>query len=191
MPTQANTNLSSSEIDNTSDLIKAAIWNIENFSVLYNKHYVKVYQFIFRRTSDKELTFDLASVVFLKAMENLKNYRFTGIPFEAWLYRIALNEIYSLHRKKKLDLVYNLNTNYIQDIAAEIDSQEKDEMITHVLNALYSLKKEEMDIIEMRFFGKQSVRDIACILNLSENHTSVRIFRILKKLKVIITKKLK
>lgn len=172
--------------DRTAEMVSAAIRDIGKFSDLYNEHYSQVYYFIFRRTSEKELTFDLTSMVFLKAMENLKNYRYTGIPFTAWLYRIALNEIYGLHRKKKLDLVYNLDTARVQNLAQEIDGSDQEEMISIMLKSMQELHKEEMDLLEMRYFSGLSVKDIACILNVTESNTGVRIFRTLKKLKTII-----
>ncbi len=176
--------------DRTPELVRAAIGDIGKFSELYNLHYLSVYYFVFRRTSDKELAFDLTSVVFLKAMENLKNYKYTGIPFLAWLYRIALNEIYSLHRKRKLDLVYNLDTDKVRGMAQEVEGEEKEERIQQMLTALEKIDKEEMDMIEMRYFSALSVKDIAAVLNISENNASVRLFRIIQKLKSMIEKNL-
>jgi RNA polymerase sigma-70 factor (ECF subfamily) len=191
MQLSATAQKSDPETGNTSEMVRAAIENISNFSVIYDKYYVILYYFIFRRTSDRELTFDVTSTVFLKAMENLKNYKYTGVPFEAWLFRIALNEIYGMHRKKKIQLVYNLNLNDVQNLTTEVDAGEKEEMIVQVLSALELLEKEEMDMIEMRFFSKMSLRDIACILNITENYAGVKLFRIIQKLKEIITKKIK
>jgi RNA polymerase sigma-70 factor, ECF subfamily len=185
-PTSSKSN---QETDNTAEMVRAAIEDISKFSVIYDKHYVPLYYFIFRRISDKELTFDITSNVFLIAMENLKNYKYTGIPLQAWLYRIALNEIYGMHRKKKLQLVYNLNMKDVQNLTNEMDTDYKEEMILHVLSALESLEKEEMNRIEMRFFSKMNVQDIACVLNITENYASVKIFRIIQKLKEIIIKK--
>lgn len=181
---------SANEIDNTPELVRAAIGDIAQFSELYNKHYSQVYYFVFKRTSDKDQAFDLTSVVFLKAMENLKNYRYTGIPFHAWLFRIALNEIYAQHRKRKLDLVYNLDSEKVSNLALEVDGANNEEMISLMLQALTQLSKEEMDLAEMRFFSGIPVKEIAAVLNISENNASVRIFRIVQKLKTMILKKL-
>ena len=177
--------------DPTEELVRAAVKDISQFAALYNLHYTRVYQFIFRRTCDREQSFDLTSMVFLKAMENLKNYRYTGVPFEAWLFRIALNEIYGMYRKKKLHLVYNLDLGEVRHFVGEIDNGDREGMIKRVLDILPKLSKEEMDLIEMRFFSKYSVIDIARILNITENNASVRIFRALKKIKSYYQKKYK
>lgn len=176
--------------DPTAEMIAAAVKDISRFSDLYNKHYLQIYYFIFKRTSDRDLSFDICSHVFLKAMENLKNYRYTGIPFEAWLFRIALNEIYGMNRKRRIDLVYNLDSEKVLNLPVDVSGGEKEALINMMLEALQCLGKEEMDIIEMRFFSDMSLREIAAILNISETNAGVKVFRIIKKLKTILSKKM-
>ena len=81
--------------------IRAAQEYPAKFSVLYDKYYKFLFLFIFKRTREEELTADITSQVFLKAMLHLKKYQFRGLPFSAWLFRIALNEIHSHYRKQK------------------------------------------------------------------------------------------
>src|ERR1035438_7413468 len=69
------------------------------FEPLYDKYYKPVFIFIFRRTGNENLTNDICSVVFLKALINLKKFEPRGVPFSAWLYRIALNEV-NMHFRK-------------------------------------------------------------------------------------------
>ena len=176
--------------DPTAEMIAAAVKDISRFSDLYNKHYLQIYYFIFKRTSDRDLSFDICSHVFLKAMENLKNYRYTGVPFEAWLFRIALNEIYGMNRKRKIDLVYNLDSEKVLNLPVDVSGGEKEALINMMLEALQRLEKEEMDIVEMRFFSDMSLREIAAILNISETNAGVKVFRIIKKLKTILSKKM-
>ena len=72
-------------------LVEAAKADISKFASLYNKYYERIFRFIHTRLDDKELAFDTASQVFLKAMLNLQKYEFKGAPFSSWLYRIAGN----------------------------------------------------------------------------------------------------
>jgi RNA polymerase sigma-70 factor (ECF subfamily) len=176
--------------DPTAEMIAAAVKDINRFSDLYNKYYLQIYYFIYKRTSDREISFDICSHVFLKAMENLKNYKYTGVPFEAWLFRIALNEIYGMNRKRKLDLVYNLDSDKVLNLPVDAADGEKEALINLVLEALQRLEKEEMDLIEMRYFSDMSLRDVAAVLNITETNAGVKVFRIIKKLKTILSKKL-
>ncbi|MCC6837854.1 MAG: sigma-70 family RNA polymerase sigma factor, partial [Bacteroidia bacterium] len=67
-------------------LIKAAQADPACFDVLYNQYYRSVFVFIYKRTDDEELTADITSQVFLKALINIRKFQFRGVPFSAWLY---------------------------------------------------------------------------------------------------------
>ncbi len=175
--------------DDPALIVQAATEDISKFGVIYKKHYTEVYRFIFRRVCDTDLSFDLCSVVFLKAMENIKGYRYTGKPIIAWLYRIALNEIYMMHRKRKVELVYHIDVNDLENIGSDIEDQDREGLENKLLDAIKKLDQEEMELIEMRYFEKQPVSMIAEVLNVSPNYISVRLFRILGKLKRVLTSK--
>ena len=68
--------------------------------MLYDKHYKAIYLFIFHRIYDKEITADLTSQVFLKALINLKTFKYKNVPFKAWLMRIASNEVGQYYRNQ-------------------------------------------------------------------------------------------
>ncbi|PKP03824.1 MAG: hypothetical protein CVU11_06835 [Bacteroidetes bacterium HGW-Bacteroidetes-6] len=174
--------------DDTPLLVKAALDDISNFGVLYDRHYNELYRFIFRRLCDTEKSFDMCSHVFLKAMENLRKFNYTGKPFIAWLYKIALNEIYMQHRKRKLEIVYHIDVESLHQLRSDTSDENQLDREAMLMQALQKLDRDEMEIVEMRYFEKQSVGFIAGVLGISENNVSVRIFRIIKKLKGIITK---
>lgn len=158
-----------------------------NFAEVYDHHYTDVYRFIFRRICDTERSFDLCSQVFLKALENADKFVDRGKPVIAWLYRIALNEIYMQHRKRKVDLVYHVDVAELSDIAQETDDENKSENEVKLVAALRKLKQDEMELIEMRYFEKLSISMMAGVLNQTPNNISVKIFRILGKLKRVLT----
>src|SRR5258707_1186050 len=74
-------------------LVEAAQADLSKFDVLYELHFERVYFFIVSRVHDRTTAEDLTSEVFHKALANLPNYQWRGIPFSAWLYRIASNAI--------------------------------------------------------------------------------------------------
>ncbi|MPL98046.1 hypothetical protein SDC9_44244 [bioreactor metagenome] len=176
-----------SATDETSMEMKKSGLDISMFGSVYEKHYAEVYRFIFRRICDTEKSFDLCSLVFLKAMENLKSYRNEGKPIIAWLYRIALNEIYMQHRKRKAEIIYHIDVSELQYIEDDLGHEKMIELESELLSALQKLDRDEMELIEMRYFEKQQVNMIAEILNTSANNVSVRLFRIIGKLKKILT----
>lgn len=175
--------------DDPELMVKAAMNDLSNFGAIYDKHYAEVYRFIFRRVCDTEQSFDLCSVVFLKAMENLKSFKFTGKPIIAWLYRIALNEIYMQHRKRKIELVYHVDVNELENMGDGLEDEAKVNMEARLLEVIKKLDREDMELIEMRYFEKQPVSMMAEVLNVSPNYISVRLFRVLGKLKKVLTSK--
>lgn len=159
------------------------------FEKLYNKYYDQVLRFVYQRSDCKETAFDITQQVFLKAMQNLHRYEYRGLPFSAWLYRIAINELNMLFRKNKKEQIINVDISSIDDIMEEIDESPPEDQIQVVLIALSRLNKEDIQIIEMRFFEKRAFKEIGDILSITENNAKVRTYRILDRLKQIITKR--
>ena len=74
-------------------LIEAAQKDTACFAELYELHFERVYAYVARRVQDRAETEDLTAEVFHHALANLKRFEWRGIPFSAWLYRIAANLI--------------------------------------------------------------------------------------------------
>jgi RNA polymerase sigma factor (sigma-70 family) len=76
-------------------LIRKSQEDIKAFGELYDQHYARIFNYVLRRTASIESAQDITSEVFFKALKNLKRFRWRGIPFSSWLYRIASNEVAS------------------------------------------------------------------------------------------------
>src|SRR5262250_1542397 len=74
-------------------LVEAAQQDLRRFAELYERNFERVYAFIVRRVHDRTQAEDLTSEVFRHALENLSRFEWRGVPFAAWLYRIAANTI--------------------------------------------------------------------------------------------------
>src|SRR5215217_1677334 len=81
--------------------IREAQHNSAGFVKLYERYYAQIFGYIFRRVLDMERSKDICSETFLKAYVHLGSFRWKGIPFTAWLYRIATNEMNMADRQKK------------------------------------------------------------------------------------------
>lgn len=85
-----------STIANVADerlLIEAAQKDPSRFAELYENNFHRVYAFIIRRVHNREEAEDLTAEVFHQALSNLKRFEWRGIPFAAWLLRIAANTL--------------------------------------------------------------------------------------------------
>ena len=174
--------------------IEAAKKNPERFGLLYNKYYKQIFLFVYKRTDDPDICADVTSQVFLKAMLNLKKYTYRGVPFSAWLYRIASNEVNQFFRNKKSDRVVSMDKSDMERVFGMVDEMPDDdtrELFREVLlETLEEMKPEEVQIIELRFFEKRPFAEVGYILGITENNAKVRVYRILERLKKRMKKKL-
>src|SRR5271166_119320 len=74
-------------------LVEAAKNDPGKFAELYEMHFERVYAFVASRVRDRATAEDLTSEVFHKALANLPKYEWRGVPFAAWLLRIAANAV--------------------------------------------------------------------------------------------------
>ena len=168
------------------DIIRSAQTNPAMFRPLYDKYFEQIFRFIYRRTSSENLSADICSQVFLKAMQQLKKYQFKGVPFSAWLYRIASNEIAQHFRNTQKSRVISLETSHFKDLINEIDSHGNENYKNALIQALDELKESDVQLVEMRFFEQRPFKEIAEILEITESNAKVKTYRILEKLKKII-----
>lgn len=82
--------------------LRAAKIDGEDFEFFYAHYYHRIYRFCFNRIRRRDVAEDLVAETFLKAYANLDRYRWTGVRFGSWLYRIARNELIRwVEREKK------------------------------------------------------------------------------------------
>ncbi|MCP4442156.1 MAG: sigma-70 family RNA polymerase sigma factor [Aureispira sp.] len=164
--------------------IQAAQKNPAAFRVLYSRYYEPIFRFVYQRTGDESLTSDLTSQVFLKAMQNLHKYSHKGVPFSAWLFRIASNEIAQHFRKANKNRVVTIEDQNVSDIKEEYEDKAELEVNIGLLKeVIKTLKPDEVQILELRFFEKRPFKEIAEILDITENNAKVKIYRLLQKMK--------
>lgn len=79
-------------------LARASSGDEEAFGVLYERYVGRIYNYIYYRTGNNHDAEDLTARVFFRAMRHIRNYKNRGLPFSAWLYRIAHNLVANWHR---------------------------------------------------------------------------------------------
>lgn len=178
---------SETEIVEEYDLIKQAQKNPENFAPIYTKYYDPLFLFIQKRVDNLDATAEVTSRVFLKSLKNLGKYKYQGVPFSAWLYRIAINEINLFFREQsKMDRVVNITDDHVHVIIAEIEYTAPaldPNILVPVL--LEQLNEHEIQLIELRFFEELSFKEIGYLLGLTEVNAKVKTYRVINKLKKI------
>jgi RNA polymerase sigma-70 factor, ECF subfamily len=173
-----------------ADLVKRAQHNREAFGELYEIHYQRIFNYALKRTASVQLSLDITSVTFLKAMNQINKYRWRDIPFAAWLYRIASNEINDYYRKEGRR---NISIDKISDLADTADyadevNQAEEELSKHEEFLLLHKKLAELpsmyqEVIALKFFEKKKIKDIVKILGKKEGTIKSLLHRGIEKLR--------
>ena len=177
--------LTKNEIVSEEHEILRAQKDLKQFNILYDRYYVRIFEYIYQRVQTEAQAADITSDTFIKAMENLKSYKPMGVPFASWLFRIARNEIFIQYHKGKKIRQINFSSQDIIDITEEIE-EIKPNKIDLVIEAIKQLNPEETELIEMKYFEKRSYMEIGNILELTENNAKVKTHRVVQKLRSII-----
>lgn len=182
-PLSTAKHMTEEEIAAEQQIIEASKKDVRVFGKLYDKYFEGIFQFIYRRIESEEVTSDLTSQTFLKALQNLKKYEFRGLPFSAWLYRIASNEVNRFYNKKKRNKVFSLEEERVFELLDLEDSDFSEEQIQLLIKTLKELPTETVEILELRFFEGKSFKEISFILNIGESGAKMRLYRAVEKLK--------
>jgi RNA polymerase sigma-70 factor (ECF subfamily) len=161
--------------------IKAAQQDLSAFEKLYDANYEAIFRYAYQRMDSKDDAADVTAQVFLKAMTNIKKYKFMGLKFSSWLYRIAKSETYQFLKNKSKSPTINVETESLANMAQDIDvpiALGNEELIA----ALSELNDQELELVEMRYFEQRNFKEIGEILDMTENNSKVKTHRVIKKL---------
>jgi RNA polymerase sigma-70 factor (ECF subfamily) len=175
--------MSEDEIREEFEILEKARKDSNAFGVLYEKYFDRIFNFIYRQTDDEDLTADLASQTFLIALKNLSRYEFRGIPFSAWLYKIASNEVNKHYRKQKHDKVFSLEEVRVRELMEQANEAWDEELVQRLLKYLKELPTEMLEVLELRFFEEKDFKEIAFILDITESGAKMRTYRALDRLR--------
>jgi RNA polymerase sigma-70 factor, ECF subfamily len=166
----------------------------KSFTGLYNKYYDKIYNYIFRQIFNRENSEDLTSNTFLNAMDHIKKKNPRIENFNAWIYKIATNEIISFKRKdksKKQLSIDECNMNladFIEESPAENINEFQDFVILR--KEMEKMSQVEKSLLTLHYFEKKTYPEISQIINIKENTLRPMMTRTLRKLYKKLTPKM-
>lgn len=148
-------------------LVEAAQRDPSRFADLYESNFERVYAYVARRLSDREAAQDVTSEVFHQALANLGRFEWRGVPFVAWLLRIASNAIADYWRRTSREQPMS-DENAPESFPvnpANIEEVERRALLFRLVN---TLPADQRRVIEMRFAEEKGIREIAQELNRTE-----------------------
>ncbi|SPE57290.1 putative RNA polymerase ECF-type sigma factor [Verrucomicrobia bacterium] len=170
-------------------LVAAAQNDPEAAGRLFDKYYAEVFGYVYRSTLDRAVTEDLTSNVFLSAFRHLGFFRWRRVPFGAWLYRIATNEI-RMHYRRQKRIAATCSEAISLDVASEsLTAMEtlaatEDYRLLH--HALLGLRLKYRTVILLRYFESKSIPEIASITGKAEGTIKSQLHRGLERLQTAL-----
>ena len=180
---------STSRLLEEKSIIEKSRLNPEYFGLIFQRYNESIYRYIFKRVQDTDISGDICSQVFIKALTALDQYEYRGVPFSSWLFRIAKSEVYQHYRDVKGKVNVDIDSVKLGHIIDECEEDYTEEDRKLLLESLKKLDADQLQLIELRFFEKRSFREIGEILRITENNAKVKTFRTVLKLKKIIKKR--
>ena len=158
-------------------LVEAAQQDPRRFAELYERNFERVYAFIAHRIHNRDEAEDLTSEVFQQALANLRRYEWRGIPFAAWLLRIAANAMADRWQRAARERGNPVPADLGETDLAAVEQRAS---LFHLVD---SLPTDQRRVIIQRFVEQKSIRDIARQLGRTEGAVKQLQFRALEKLR--------
>lgn len=152
------------------ELVELAKSDSSAFGELYTRYVDKIYSYVYYRTSNRQDAEDLTARVFHRALQHIHKYENRGLPFSAWLYRIAHNLVANFHRdrrRKKLVPLDSLVLSSFRRDAPESVAERIDEA-EQLLEAIRALPDERQQLLVLKFVDRLPNAEIGEIMGRSE-----------------------
>ncbi len=152
-------------------LARAIEGDSEAFGVLYERYVGRIYNYVYYRTGNVAEAEDLTARVFQRAMGHIRKYCARGIPFSAWLYRIAHNLVANWHRDNSRRNEVPLEDYYpLPAMRAEHPESQlvRTQELESLMRALRELSPERQQVVILKFVERLTNSEVAVIMGRSE-----------------------
>jgi RNA polymerase sigma-70 factor (ECF subfamily) len=168
-------------------LVEAAQRDRSRFGELYERNFARVYAYVSRRLADRSDVEDVTAEVFRQALVNLGQFEWRGVPFVAWLLRIAANAVTDHWRRvsREQPMPDLDGPEPAPADPADIEAVERRALLFRLVR---TLPVDQRRVIEMRFAEERSVREIAQELNRTESAVKQLQFRAIQNLRAQLQK---
>jgi RNA polymerase sigma-70 factor (ECF subfamily) len=171
------------------EIVKGAVKDPARFQILYDRYFTVIFNYIFRKIDNEDITADLTSQTFFKAMKSLKKYKFNGVPFSAWLYRIASNEVNRHYFQTNKKLIFSFDEQEFENLIEHSTSKEKQLDIDYIIEQMKTMNESDIEAIELRFFESKTFAEISFILEITEANAKMRTYRAIDKLRKLLERR--
>jgi len=154
------------------------------FALLYRLHAAAVFRYVRTYTENDEDAADLAQMVFLRVLEALPTYQDRGLPFRAWVFRIARNAAIDTYRSRRRTLPWDHFPATLQPFLTDVEERAiQREAINRLRVLIGQLSHEKQELLALRFAGGLTVREIASVVGRTEAAVKKQLTRTMRTLR--------
>jgi RNA polymerase sigma-70 factor (ECF subfamily) len=158
------------EINEEETLLLASQGDKDAFGRLYEKYIDRIFNYVYYRTGNVHDAEDLTARVFQRAMKHIVNYTDRGVPFSAWLYRIAHNLVANWHRDRSRRQEIPLDDVPVLPMKGEHPETNlvRTEQQEALLRLIRQLPPDRQNLLILKFVENMSNAEIGAIMGRSE-----------------------
>ena len=160
--------------DEEARLVERAKVDRDARGELYRKHYPAIHRFVHRRIGHPDDADEVVSEVFLTMVNKLHQFRHRGIPFRAWLYRLAISQVSRWARRHRRTAVQQLADLSKHAAPNNDDAQDASEVVEAVLS---TLPDRLQAVLSLHYLADMSVQEVAQVLNCRPGTVKSRLSR--------------
>ncbi len=164
------------ELDEERLLVERAQGDRAAFQALYDRYFDRIFSYVYYHCGSREQAEDITAATFQRALEDLPNFRWRGVPYSAWRYRVAGN-LLSRDRRRPAWLELKAEA----PIAAREPGPElvwlAREEDGRLHDAIHALPPDQRQAILLRFFAGMRNREVGSVMNRSEGAVKLLVFR--------------
>jgi len=152
------------------ELVERAKKDPVAFGLLYERYVDRIYQYIFYRTGNRQEAEDLTARTFFRALDKIDGYTYRGVPFSAWLYRIAHNLVANWHRDRRDRHLIPLDKLVLKTTGRRAPERllEKSERDHALRQAISRLNGDRQQLLILKFAEEISNAEIGKVMGRSE-----------------------
>ena len=139
----------------------------EAFAQLYEEHFDKIYRYVTLKIGNETEAEDMTQQVFLNALQSISSFKWKGIPFSAWLFRIAHNQVVDYLKSKKRTAVPLDESLASNDNNPQLVVEQKLD-IEQLLLATKQLTEAQREVISLRFTSELPIAQVAKAMGKSQ-----------------------
>jgi len=171
-----------------NELVEQAKTDPDAFGALYERYVERIYNYVYYRIGNHHEAEDITAKVFHRALNHIGNYNNKGVPFAAWLYRIAHNLVANWHRDHSRRQVVALEQVTWRNNGQDSPQQaaERTNETELLLAAIQQLPPERQKLLTLKFVERMSNAEIGTVMGRSEGAIKSLYHRTLVSLKDLL-----